>query len=104
MMVIAWLIVKSFFTIETISSFQSSPEPIMPMLHVYFDTTPIMQFSSKPRQTWVSFFSTIGGVLGLCEGISLITFIEVVWLLCQIVKRILGSGRERMQDLPVNMA
>ena len=54
------------------------------MLHVFFDKPSVFQYVSQPSQTWISFFSSIGGLLGLCLGISLITFIELVWLCMRI--------------------
>ena len=50
------------------------------ILQVYFKTPTIMEYETFPSQTWVSFFSTIGGLLGLCIGMSIVTVIELVWL------------------------
>jgi hypothetical protein len=50
------------------------------ILQIFFDKPSVFQFVSQPSQTWIGFFSAIGGLLGLCLGISLITFIELVWL------------------------
>ena len=49
-------------------------------LQVYFNNPAVFLFESDQRQTWVGFLSTIGGLLGLCIGLSLVTFIEVFWL------------------------
>jgi hypothetical protein len=49
-------------------------------LQVYFNNPAIFLFESDQRQTWVEFLSTIGGLLGLCIGLSLVTFIELFWL------------------------
>jgi hypothetical protein len=50
------------------------------ILQIFFDKPSVFQFVSQPSQTWIGFFSAIGGLLGLCLGISLITFIKLVWL------------------------
>ena len=50
------------------------------LLHVYFKKTTVFQLGSSPTMTWTDFFSQVGGLLGLCIGISIITVIELVWL------------------------
>jgi hypothetical protein len=35
--------------------------------------------------TWIDFLSQVGGLLGLCIGVSIITFIELFWLCLRLV-------------------
>jgi len=60
------------------------------VLRVFFDSSTVMQFSSQPMQSWIDYFSAVGGALGLCIGLSIITVIEVIWLclrLCGLCKK-----------------
>jgi hypothetical protein len=62
------------------------------ILQVYFDTPSVFQYLSKPSQNWVGFFSAIGGLLGFCLGISLVSFIEVVWLAIKLCLNLLNAN------------
>ena len=46
----------------------------------FFKTPSVIEFNTDVRLTWIDFFSAIGGLLGLCIGISIVTFIELFWL------------------------
>ena len=46
----------------------------------YFRTTTITELETNVSQTWIDFFSAIGGLLGLCIGMSIVTFVELFWL------------------------
>jgi hypothetical protein len=48
-----------------------------------------MEYQTFPSQTWISFFSTIGGLLGLCIGLSIVTFIELFWLVLRIAANLI---------------
>ena len=37
------------------------------------------------RMTWIDFFSTIGGLLGLVLGMDIITLVELVWLAMRLI-------------------
>ena len=50
------------------------------LLHIYFKRSTVFQLGSQPTMTWIDFLSQVGGLLGLCIGISIVTFIELVWL------------------------
>jgi hypothetical protein len=50
------------------------------VVQVFFDSPTVFKFTSDQSMTWVDFFAQIGGILGLCIGISLVTFIEIFWL------------------------
>ena len=35
--------------------------------------------------TWIDYFSTVGGLLGLVLGMGFISFIELFWLVLRII-------------------
>jgi len=41
------------------------------VLNVYFDTTTVLKLKSEKRQTWIDYFSSVGGAMGLCIGLSI---------------------------------
>jgi hypothetical protein len=55
------------------------------VVHLFFEAPAVFHFQSQLQQTWISFFSTVGGLLGLCIGISLVSFIELFWLAVKIM-------------------
>jgi hypothetical protein len=63
------------------------------ILNVYFDTSSVMQFGTQASQEWVDFFSNVGGLLGLCIGLSLVTIIELIWLCF----RLIGNARRPIE-------
>jgi hypothetical protein len=65
------------------------------VLQIFFDKPSVFQFVSQPSQTWIGFFSAIGGLLGLCLGISLITFIELVWLCLRLGAKAVEANFEK---------
>ena len=38
-----------------------------------------------PTMTWIDFMSQVGGLLGLCIGVSIVTIIELVWLCLRLL-------------------
>jgi hypothetical protein len=50
----------------------------------YFKSASVLEFQTDVSQTWIDFFSAIGGLLGLCIGISIVTFVELFWLLFRV--------------------
>jgi len=59
------------------------------VVSIFFEPSAIFLYGSKPSQTWLDFFSSIGGLLGLCIGFSIITVIELFWLCIQIISHLL---------------
>lgn len=55
------------------------------MLSVFFDTPTVLQFGTQSRQGWIDFFSNVGGLLGLCIGMSIVTLIELLWLCSRLM-------------------
>ena len=61
------------------------------VVQVYFKTSTIIEFETQPSQDWVGFFSTIGGLLGLCIGLSIVTLVELCWLGFRILTNTMGK-------------
>ena len=59
------------------------------VLEIFWETQTVLFFSSEQRQNWIGFLSNIGGILGLCIGISIVTFVEIFWTCIQIGLRLL---------------
>ena len=63
------------------------------VLNVFFDWSAVVQYSSQPMQTWTDYFAAIGGALGLCIGLNIMTIIEIICLclrmggLCKKMKK-----------------
>ena len=58
------------------------------VVQVFFEPAAVFLFGSQPSQTWIDYFSTVGGLLGLCIGISIVTVIELVWLALSLVRKV----------------
>ena len=50
------------------------------VLNVFFDSNTVLNFKSQKRQSWIGYFSNVGGSLGLCTGLSIVTIVELFWL------------------------
>ena len=54
-------------------------------LHIYFRRSTVFQLGTQPTMTWIDFMSQVGGLLGLCIGVSIVTVIELVWLCLRVL-------------------
>ena len=54
------------------------------MVEVYFRTSTVIQLGSQPLMTWVDYFSTVGGLLGLVLGMGIVSVVEIIWLLIRL--------------------
>jgi hypothetical protein len=45
---------------------------------------------SQPKMTWIDYFSTVGGLMGLVLGMGIVSVIELVWLCLRLGSRKLG--------------
>jgi len=57
------------------------------VLNVYFDSTTVMVFQTQTTQSWITYLSNVGGSLGLCIGLSIITIAELVWVLLRMISQ-----------------
>ncbi len=66
----------------------------------YFDKSTILQYSRTPRMTWTGFIGQIGGLLGLCLGISIVSFVELAyWFLYRLVIGLTATARADKTDV-----
>ena len=54
------------------------------LLQVFFESSAVFLFGSDHSQTWIDFFANVGGLLGICIGVSVVTFVELFWLAAEI--------------------
>ena len=56
----------------------------------FFDSPTAFVYERKARLTWVDFISQIGGLFGVCMGVSFISIIEIgYWLTIRMFKNTL---------------
>lgn len=67
------------------------------LVSVFFNVPTVWMFTTTASSTWITFVSNVGGLLGLCVGISFVTAIELVWLCFRFFVE--GSFIERMKKL-----
>jgi len=60
------------------------------LLTVFFESPEVLRFFTSPKQTWIDFFANVGGLLGLCVGLSIVTVIELVCLCLRIFTALAG--------------
>lgn len=70
---------------KTIDQNYNAFEQDIAILSVFFDTPTVLQFGTQSRQGWIDFFSNVGGLLGLCIGMSIVTLIELLWLCSKLI-------------------
>ena len=59
------------------------------MVSFFFETTTAYEFYRVPKMTWADFMSQLGGMLGLCMGLSLVSIFEVIyWFVWNAAKTI----------------
>ena len=61
------------------------------MLKVFFESPTAVLITTK--QTWIDFVSAVGGNGGLFIGFSLVTILELIWLILQIILLYLKISR-----------
>lgn len=70
---------------STVDNSYDAYEKDIALMHIYFKRTTVFQMGSQATMTWIDFLSQVGGLLGLCIGISILTFIELFWLCLRIL-------------------
>jgi len=68
------------------------------MVQIYFKTSSIIEFGTSVSQTWIDYFSAIGGLLGLCIGLSILTLIELLWWFLIILGNLLSPSKNRKKQ------
>ena len=93
------LIIEKFYQLYTVLSPKAitydAYEKDIAILQIYFKSPTIMEYGTFPSNTWIDFFSSIGGLLGLCIGISIVTFIEIFWLILRMAAKVVQPNRRK---------
>ena len=59
------------------------------IVNFYFQSSTCFEFVRQPRMTIIDFISNVGGLLGLCMGISFVSAVELLyWLTVKLAKNI----------------
>ncbi len=54
------------------------------MVQIIYQKSTAIVMESQVTMTWIDYFSTVGGLLGLVLGMGFVSFIELVWLAMRI--------------------
>ena len=57
------------------------------MVQVIYQKSTLVLMGSQLTMTWIDYFATVGGLLGLVLGMGFVSFIELFWLLLRICFR-----------------
>ena len=63
---------------------------------VYLATLDVEKETQSPKYSWSAFLSNLGGVMGLCTGFSLLSFLELVELLVDLCGHALSVTYRRV--------
>ena len=74
------------FLFSDISHTYDAYENDIAILNVYFSTPTVMQYTTKESKNWFEFISLVGGNGGLFIGFSLVTILELAWLMMRVGK------------------
>ena len=69
--------------------FYNAYEKDVAIVNFYFESTTCFEFVRNLRKTWTDFISDLGGILGLCMGISFVSAVELLyWLTIRMADNI----------------
>ena len=91
-------LLSNFF--EDLPAEYDAYEKDIAVLTVFFDSTTVMKYKSQRRQSWLDYLSSVGGALGLCIGLSIITIIEIFWLCVRLAGLCNSKNRNPDQVVP----
>ena len=58
------------------------------IVQFYFLTSSVIEFKTSQSQSWIDYLSAVGGLLGLCIGLSIVTIVELFWLCLRILSKL----------------
>ena len=76
----------SDYTFTNLTRSYDAYEKDIAVLNVFFASPTVMEYTTKPSKTWFDFISAVGGNGGLFIGFSIVTVLELLWLLLKIGK------------------
>ena len=60
------------------------------MVTFFFESTTAFEYYRFQKMTWTDFISQVGGILGLCMGLSLVSFFEIIyWFTLRLFKNMM---------------
>ena len=69
-------------------------------VHLYYSTMDVTEKRQKPKYTPTDIFSTVGGLMGLFLGISLLSVLELVEFAVSSLRMCVASRWNRKQTAP----
>ena len=57
------------------------------VVELFYQRPTALVMGSQLTMTWIDYFATVGGLLGLMLGMGLVSFIEIIWLFLRILAR-----------------
>lgn len=94
---------KKIQTFHYINQTYNAFEKDIAELEIFFEVESVLKITTTMKMTWVDFLSNVGGLLGLCLGLSVVTAVELVWLGMRIVMSFLWSVQIKLKTRPINM-
>ena len=73
---------KNNFVTNSVVAYDAYDNDIA-ILNVFFETPIALEYTTQQSRTWFDFISAIGGNGGLFIGFSIVSILEIVWLLFQ---------------------
>lgn len=83
--------VKKLFGSASVPYFENTYRTYNPftedisVVSVYFDQATAWEFTTQASSTWLQYLSNVGGLMGLFVGLSLVSIIELFWLIIRII-------------------
>ena len=90
---------QAIITEEMIQLLKRYTKENIARVNVYMKDPYVQKIARGVKTTYSSFFSNIGGLMGLFQGFSVISFVEIIFFLFQCVKRKLFSKEKISPDV-----
>jgi hypothetical protein len=74
------------FLFENLSREYDAYENDIAVLNVFFSSPTAIEYATRPSKSWFDFLSAVGGNGGLFIGFSIVTAVELLWVLVKIGK------------------
>lgn len=57
------------------------------MVEIIYQKSTLVQIDTHLNMTWIDYFSSVGGLLGLVLGMGFFSFFELIWLCLRIISK-----------------